>query len=164
MTPTLMPENPFLQGLTPEQYDLLAALFVPVEFPARGIIFQQGEDATNMYLLVRGGVSIRYKPYDGPRITLTRLHTGDVFGWSAIIGNAAYTADAIAASPARALRARGAEIRNLCSQYPTTGAQILEKLALAVAPRWTDSQAQVHRLLEQGMLDSRASPQSDAAA
>jgi CRP-like cAMP-binding protein len=158
-----MTENPFLQGLTPEQYDLLASLFLPVELPARHVIFRQGEAAIYMYLLIDGVVSIRYKPYDGPQIRLTRLHAGDVFGWSSVVGNAAYTSDAIATTTARALRARGLEIRNLCIQYPTAGAQILEKLALAVAPRWIDSQAQVRRLLKQEILESGTRPQVDAS-
>ena len=164
MSPTFMPEIPFLRDLTPEQHQLLAALFVPMELPARGLIFRQGQDASFVYLLVEGGVSIRYKPYDGPKMTLTRLHPGDVFGWSSVVGNAVYAADAVATTPARALRAQGREIRHQCIRNPTTGLQILEKLALAVAPRWADSRKQVQRLLEQQMLDSGTRPQANFAA
>jgi CRP/FNR family transcriptional regulator, cyclic AMP receptor protein len=161
MGPITMIENPFLQGLTAEQFDLLVTHFAPVEIPAHATIFHQGQRATYMYLLIHGEVSIRYKPYDGPRMRLTRLHVGDVFGWSSVVGNATYASDAIATARARALRACGSEIRNLCAQHPTTGAQILEKLAAAVAPRWSDSQAQVQRLLERTMLESAAQPPAD---
>ena len=150
---TCMPEIPFLQDLTPEQHDLLAALFVPVELPGRSVIFRQGQEAAFMYLLVEGGVSLRYKPYDGPRITLTRLHAGDVFGWSSVVGNDVYTADAIVTIPARALRARGMDIRELCVRFPTTGSQILEKLALAVSPRWLNSREQIQHLLKRATPD-----------
>jgi CRP-like cAMP-binding protein len=159
-----MAEHPFLQGLTPAQNDLLAPLFVPVEWIAHELVFRQGEVATFMYLLIEGGVSIRYKPYDGPQLTLTRLHAGDVFGWSAVVGNAAYTADAVVTSRARALRAPGADIRQLCLQQSSTGAQILEKLALAVAPRWRDAQEQVKRLLKEEMLDQRSRPATDVSS
>jgi CRP-like cAMP-binding protein len=159
-----MEENPFLKELTPEQYELLSPLFVPTELPAGQAIFHQGDAATHMYLLVDGSVSILYKPYDGPRITLTALHVGDVFGWSSVVGSADYASDAIATTAARTLRARGAEIRKLCLQYPSTGAQILEKLALAVAPRWLDAQTQVQRLLKREMLDGGAPHQADAPA
>jgi CRP-like cAMP-binding protein len=164
MGAVVMAENPFLQGLTPEQYDLLASLFVPVEFPVNRIIFHQGEAALYMYLLVEGEVSIRYKPEDGPQIRLTRLRAGDVFGWSSVVGNASYTSDAIATTQGRALRAPGLEIRNLCAQYPTAGAQVLEKLAIAVAPRWVDSQTQVRHLLRRGMMDSSSPLDRDAPA
>lgn len=142
-----MLDNPFLHDLTPEHYALLSALFDRVELPARTAICRQGEPADYMYVLLQGNVSLRYKPYDGPRITLTHLHSGDVFGWSSVVGNAAYTSDAISTTSVRALRVRGEALRNLCIQYPTTGTQILDKLAVAVSPRWVNARKQVHSIL-----------------
>ena len=81
-----MEDNPFLRGLTPEQHDLFSALFVPAHLARGQTIFRQGDSAAYMYLLMDGDVSILYKPYDGPRITLTALHVGDVFGWSSVVG------------------------------------------------------------------------------
>jgi CRP-like cAMP-binding protein len=101
-----------------------------------------------MYLLLEGDVRLQYKPYDGPTITLTQLHTGDVLGWSAVIGNEAYTSDAIGTTPVRLLRARGDTLRRLCAEYPSTGRSILEKLARAVSPRWVDAQRQIQSVLE----------------
>jgi CRP-like cAMP-binding protein len=142
-----MLDNPFLRDLTPEQYDLLSALFDRVELPARTAICRQGEPAVYMYFLLEGNVSIRYKPYDGPKITLTHLHAGDVFGWSSVVGNVSYTSDAVNTTAVRVLRVRGEALRNLCIQYPATGQQILEKLAVAVSPRWVHSRRQVQEIL-----------------
>src|SRR5512135_59540 len=97
-------DNPFLHDLTPEQYDLLSALFEGISVPARTLIFKQGAEATYLYVLRRGNVKLRYKPYDGPRITLTNLHRGDVFGWSSVVGNPAYTSDAVSTTMVEALR------------------------------------------------------------
>jgi CRP-like cAMP-binding protein len=141
-------DNPFLRDLTPEQYDLLAALFEAIDVPAQKVIFQQGDVALYMYVLLEGVVRLQYKPYDGPTITLTQLHTGDVCGWSAVIGNEAYTSDAVAATPVRLLRARGDTLRRLCAEYPSAGRSILEKLAKAVSPRWVDAQRQIQSVLE----------------
>ena len=147
-----MVDNPFLQDLSPEQYDLISALFDRVDWPAHAPIFKQGQAATYMYLLLEGKVSIRYTPYDGPVITLTRPHSGDVFGWSAVVGNLTYTSDAISTTAVRALRVRGAALRNLCIQYPTAGTQILEKLAAAVSPRWVNARQQVQGILRREVL------------
>lgn len=162
MGTTIMEENPFLRGLTPEQCRLFSDLFVPTHLARGRSIFHQGDAATYMYVLLEGSVSILYKPYDGPRILLTTLHVGDVFGWSSVVGNAAYTSEAVARTAARGLRAAGAEVRRLCMLHPTAGSQVLRKLALAVAPRWTDSQQQVERLLRQEMLDGSQGPRVDA--
>jgi CRP-like cAMP-binding protein len=140
-------DNPFLHDLTPEQFDLISALFERISLPARTTVCRQGDRAVYMFLLQEGKVTIRYKPYDGPRIVLTHLHTGDVFGWSAVIGNGAYTSDAICTTPVQLLRAPGRDLRNLCAEYPAAGKSILEKLAVAVAPRWIHSRHQVESIL-----------------
>lgn len=140
-------DNPFLHDLTPEQYDLVSTLFESVSIPSRTLVCRQGEKATYLYLLLDGNVTIRYKPYDGPRITLTHLHSGDVFGWSSVVGNEDYTSDAISTTRVQALRLRGDLLRWLCAEYPSAGASILQKLAQAVSPRWVNAQSQIQSLL-----------------
>lgn len=149
---TVMHDNPFLRDLTPEQYDLLSALFDYAEWPARTAICRQGEPAVYFFFLLEGNVSLRYQPYDGPKITLSRLRPGDVFGWSSIVGNATYTSDAVSTTPVHALQARGEALRNLCVQYPAMGQQVLEKLAVAVSPRWVHSRRQVESILQREIL------------
>jgi CRP-like cAMP-binding protein len=127
----IMLANPFLRDLTPPVQ--LGIAFRRVDVPARSKICSQGGVAIYLYCLLEGGISLQYKPYDGPRITLTRLHAGDVFGWSAVIGNPTYTSDAVSTTAVHALRVRGAALREMSAQHPAVGAQILEKLG-AVAP------------------------------
>ncbi len=143
-----MLDNPFLHDLTPEQYDLLASLFEPVDIPAGSSICRQGEPAIYLYVLQDGEASLAYKPYDGPRITLAHVHKGDVFGWSAVVGNEFYTSDVSSLTAVQLLRARGDTLRQLCVEYPTAGRSILEKLAKAVSPRWVDAQRHIQRVLE----------------
>jgi CRP-like cAMP-binding protein len=141
-------DNPFLHDLTPEQFDLLSALFQPIDLPAQNLICKQGERARHMYVLQSGEVQIKYKPYDGPRISLTKLHKGDVFGWSAVIGNDLYTSDAVSTTDVQVLRVRGEALRRLCMEYPAAGRAILEKLAKSVSPRWVHAQEQIQTMLK----------------
>ena len=149
-TPVL--DNPLLSDLTPEQCDLLSPLFDRLDLAPRTTICRQGMPAEHLYFLSEGNVTLRYKPYDGPRITLTRLHPGDVFGWSSVVGNITYTSDAISTTQVALLRVRGEALRNLCMQHPATGTQILEKLAAAVSPRWVHSRHQVQVILREQVL------------
>jgi CRP-like cAMP-binding protein len=144
--------NPFLRDLTPQQYGLVSVLFERVDVPPHTKICSQGGVAIYLYCLLDGGISLQYKPYDGPRITLTRLHAGDVFGWSAVIGNPTYTSDAVSTTAVHALRVSGAALRELSTQHPAVGAQVLEKLAAAVAPRWIHSREQVQAILRREVL------------
>lgn len=147
----IVTNNPFIGDLTAEEYDLLAGLFEPFEVPARTEIVKQGGAADYFYLIMAGHVSVRYKPYDGPIITLTHLHAGDIFGWSAVIGHEIYTSDAVSTTPVQTLRLRGKDLRQLCIEHPIAGGRILEKLAEAVSPRWVYARKQIQVLLQESL-------------
>ncbi len=144
-----MSSNPFIKDLTADEYDLLARLFMPFDATARTTLIKQGEPAAYLFLVLSGSVVLRYKPYDGPRITLTHLHEGGIFGWSAVIGNDIYTSDAISTTPVRTLRLRGGDLKQLCIEHPIEGGRILEKLARAVSPRWVHARKQIQVLLRE---------------
>jgi len=139
---------PFLRDLPREQFDLLSPLFEPFTVQSRTVIFKQGDEANYLYLILEGRVAILYKPHDGPRITLTHLHDGDFFGWSAVVGTGAYTSDAETTTELKSLRIRGSDLRQLYLKNPNVGRSVLEKLADAVSPRWMNAKRQVRTMLQ----------------
>jgi CRP-like cAMP-binding protein len=148
-------ENPFFRGLTREQFDLLLPLFKPFTVPAGCVIFKQGDEATYLYVIQRGAVTIQYKPYDGPIITLSHLQAGEIFGWSSVVGAPTYTSDAISIIEVEALRLQGTDLVQLCADHPTAGYAILDKLAQGVSPRWTYAREQIQSVLENRALANR---------
>ena len=142
-----LPYLPLFQDIDPAQTDLLKPHFEEFTCPADTVIFEQDTPATYLYLLIKGEVAIRYKPYDGPPITLTRLREGDVFGWSAVVGSYQYTSSIISESEVEAIRIRGSLLLKLFSDAPETGKVVMDRLARVVSPRWGDAQAQVQSLL-----------------
>ncbi len=144
----VLAENPFFRGLTREQSDLLIPLFTPFSVPGGSVIFGQGDEATHLYVIQRGSVTIQYKPYDGPMITLSHLEIGEIFGWSSVLGAPSYTSDAISITYVEALRLRGSDLLQLCADHPTAGYAILDKLAQGVSPRWTYARQQIQSILE----------------
>jgi CRP-like cAMP-binding protein len=142
-----LPYIPLFQDLDPAQTALLKPLFEQFTCPADTVIFEQGTPATYLYLLIKGEVAIRYKPYDGPPITLTRLRDGDVFGWSAVVGSPHYTSSIISETQIEAIRIRGSHILKLLRDAPETGEIVMDRLARVVSSRWKNAQAQVQSLL-----------------
>jgi CRP/FNR family transcriptional regulator, cyclic AMP receptor protein len=143
-----IPDNPFFRSLTPDQLDLLIPLFSASRVGPSTAIFKQGDEASHLYIIQRGTVTIQYKPYDGPIITLSHLQAGEIFGWSAVVGGQTYTSDAIAVGDVEALRLRGSDLVKLCAAQPAAGSAILQRLAEAVSPRWTYAREQIHGVLE----------------
>lgn len=142
---------PIFNDLSPDQLQALRPLFIPYDGAPGTILFEQGDPAVFLYLVVEGEVTIRYKPEDGPAITVARIHPGGVVGWSAALGNRAYTSAAVCTDLTYLLRIRGKDLRYLCEVSPDTGILILERLASVIAERLSNTHEQVMALLKQGM-------------
>jgi CRP/FNR family transcriptional regulator, cyclic AMP receptor protein len=141
-----LPCIPLFQDLDSTQTELLKSLFEQYTCPADMVIFEQGTPAIYLYLIVQGEVEIRYKPYDGPVITLTHLREGDVFGWSAVVGSLQYTSSIVSETPIEAIRIRGNDLIKLSADHPETGKVIMDRLARVVSPRWKNAEEQVQSL------------------
>lgn len=139
------------EGLTPLQNTILRNLFIEETECSGTIIFDQGDPAEYLYLVADGEVLIRYKPDDGPLLTVARVKQEGVVGWSAALGSPAYTSSAVCSTDCTLLRISSASLRELCNHYPDLGGLILERLANIIAKRLRNTHPHVMALLEQGL-------------
>ncbi len=139
------------QGLTPEQCVLLQPVFLPCNFCPDSMIFEQGEPAENLYIVVKGEVIVSFKPDDGPPITVARVQPGGVVGWSAALRSRKYTSSALTTADTQLLRVRGDDLRALCDNYPVMGGLLLDRLAERITERIRNTHPQVVALLELGL-------------
>ncbi|MBK9601398.1 MAG: cyclic nucleotide-binding domain-containing protein [Anaerolineales bacterium] len=151
----ILPNIPLFENLDPAQIALLKPLFEQFIRPANTTIFEQGEPASYLYLLIKGEVIIRFKPYDTPPITLTRLRAGDVFGWSAVLGSTHYTSSLVSETEIETIRIRGSHLLALVRDHPETGKIIMDRLANVVSSRWKNARTQVQALLNSTNQDKR---------
>jgi CRP-like cAMP-binding protein len=152
---------PLFQGLTLDQVDLLRPIVVSYDCFDGTVLFEQGEPAVFLYLVLSGEIQIQYKPDDGPPITVSRVHAGGIIGWSAVIGRATYTSAAICEGQTRMLRLRGSDLRELREKCPETGALILERMANSVAERLKNANPQVIALLQKSLSEVKRFQEND---
>jgi CRP/FNR family cyclic AMP-dependent transcriptional regulator len=138
---------PLFKDLDNQTLQLLEPLFEAYSCSAGEVIFEQGDPAHYLYLILEGIVEVRYKPYDGPPITITNLEQDSIIGWSAVIGNAAYTSGAVCKQDCQAIRMSSQDLHGLCAREPEAGRLILNLLAESVSPRWQNAQNQIQLLL-----------------
>jgi CRP-like cAMP-binding protein len=146
-----LPRIPFFRDLEPAQIAALRPLFESFICPAGETVFEQGDAAEFLYLILEGEVAINYKPYDTPPIILTRLRKGDVFGWSAVIGSPKYTSSIITETQLEAIRIHRKHLWNLVDEDPKTGKIIIDRLVRNVSPRWANAYEQIQPLLNSHM-------------
>jgi CRP-like cAMP-binding protein len=141
--------------LDEDMIELLKPLLEAFSCPPGTVIFQQGEQAEFLYMVVAGKVDMSFKPYDGIPITVSHVGKGGLFGWSAVVGSDNYTSTAIAIDDVEALRVQGSDLRKFCREHPEAGKDILERLADGVSSRWKDAHKQVQSILVQGIIEKR---------
>jgi CRP/FNR family cyclic AMP-dependent transcriptional regulator len=154
MLSDILDQLPLFQGFSPEQFQLIRPLFVACDCYTDTQLFEQGTPAEFLFLVVGGEVAIRYKPDDGPALTVARVRPGGVVGWSAALGSRLYTSGAVCTAYTQMLRVRGSDLRTLCEEHPDTGILILERLATVIAERLRNTHEQVMLLLKQGLRAS----------
>jgi len=143
-----LPSIPLFQDLSAKQNSMLMAAFEAFNCSPGTVIFEQGDLAQYLYLILRGKAVITYKPYDGPRLVLTRLKDGDVFGWSAIVGGSSYSSSVVSESTLESIRIRREHLRDIVKNYPDVGQIIIDRLALNVSPRWKNAHKQIQPLMK----------------
>jgi len=152
MDKDIFDRSPFFEGMTPPQRDLLRPLFSACDCNEGELLFEQGESAEYLYLVVSGEVIVRYKPEDGPELIVARVKPGGIVGWSAALGSRQYTSGAICGMDSQLLRVRGADLRRLCNLHPDTGVLVLERLADVIAERLNSTHQEVVNLLKKGLV------------
>ena len=145
------PQVFLFRELSSKHLELLVPLFMPCEFTADSVLFEQGDPAENLFAVVAGEVVVSFKPDDGPCITVARVQPGSIVGWSAALGSRRYTSSAVCTSYTQLLRVRGDDLRRLCVQHPDTGTIILDRLATVIAERLHSTHDLVLSLLQLGL-------------
>ena len=145
----------FFEGLDNAQLTLLRPLFELCDFHPGMVIFAQGASATYLYIVVAGEVLVEFKPYDSPPMVIARVKAGGIFGWSAALGNQAYTSGAVSTTYTQVLRVQGEDLRCLCENHQDVADFILRQLANVIAER-RNVHPQVMAILETGLRNGKS--------
>jgi CRP-like cAMP-binding protein len=143
-----------IEGFSEDQVEILKPIIEDVRFEADQVIFQQGDLADYLYFVIDGGVSIRFKPDDGPVLNVAEVEQGGVFGWSSALGSQSYTSSAVCTECGLFIRLEGDNLKTLCQEHPETGILILNRLAGVIAQRLRGTHKQVVDLLHRGLNGS----------
>jgi CRP/FNR family transcriptional regulator, cyclic AMP receptor protein len=151
MDANLLDRFALIEGFSPEQVAILDPVISDVRYDTNQVIFSQGDLADYLYFVIDGSVSIRFKPEDGPVLSVAAVKQGEVFGWSSALGSKCYTSSAICTEEGLFVRIPGEELKRLCKEHPETGILILNRLAGVIAQRLRGTHEQVVALLHHGL-------------
>jgi len=121
-------KHELLRGVDAEQLDLLASLMERRSFAPRETVVRKGDPADELFLVVRGGLSVVDELADGRPRRLATLSPGVGFGEPSLIEGAVRTASVRADRASACWVLKRATFESLDGAYPTLKIRLLENL------------------------------------
>jgi len=93
------------------------------------IIFDEGDEGIDLYVIQAGRVEISRSGTAGPRV-VAKLGPGDFFGEMSVVLGQARTARSVAVGPTELLEIDGETLEAMCMERPEIGIRMIQRLAL----------------------------------
>jgi CRP/FNR family transcriptional regulator, cyclic AMP receptor protein len=135
-------QHPFTEGLTPEHCATLASLAKRVSYDAGDILFREGDEKHEFFLLLSGRVALEMIA-QGQALRIHTLEGGDELGWSAVIMGGGKRFQARAIEPVEALEFDGYTLLDKCRSDTGFGYKIMHRLLGVVSERLQAARIQV---------------------
>ena len=128
-------KHAFFHGMKPEHLAMLTNGAKATEFKAGGVLFRQGEPASQFYLIESGKIALEaHEPADGTMLVQT-LGAGEVLGWSWLFPPFVWHFQARAIEPTNVIILSGAHLLIAAERYHDFGYELMKRVAQVVIHR-----------------------------
>ena len=127
----------------------VAALGRRVTLNKDALVYDVGDKADDIYIIVRGEIEHALEPGAQALRPVTMLGAGDVFGWAALLDKYPHRlARAVCRQPTKIVRINGDELLRLLESEPEAGNVVMSRFATMITRDYTvpDLIAQLHQL------------------
>lgn len=132
---TLLTQHPFVKDLQSHQVDRLALIVRQVAFAPEQIVFREGDECPDFYLIVTGRMALEMAIPGGSVLRIQTLGDGDEFGWSALIMGRGKHFQARALEGVSTLAFDGGQLLEACRDDPGFGFGLMYRLLRIVSER-----------------------------
>ena len=128
-------EHPFLRGLNHSQLTLLADCALTARFKAGEVIFREGEEAKQFYLIEKGKVVLESGKDFGEPVVIQTIGPGDLLGWSWMMPPYRWHFTARAVEPTKAIYFMGTILRDYCERDHSLGFELHKRMSEVMMKR-----------------------------
>jgi CRP-like cAMP-binding protein len=139
----MLRKHPFVEAFEPAHVDRLAALASPVCFERDQVVFHEGDECSEFYMIVSGLMALEIEE-PGHTLRVQTLSAGDELGWSALLMSSGKHFQARALERVEGLAFDAPELLEACRKDPAFGFAFMYRLLGVVAGRLEATRLQVH--------------------
>jgi CRP-like cAMP-binding protein len=136
-------KHPYVQAFEPAHVDKLAALASAVRFERGHVVFHEGDECHEFYLIVSGSMALEVEE-PGQTLRVQTLHEGDELGWSALLMASGKHFQARALERVDALAFNAPALLAACKEDCAFGFAFMYRLLAVVASRLQSTRLQLH--------------------
>ena len=130
----ILHQHPFSEELDASHIERLRSLARDVHFATDQVIFREGDECSQFYLIGSGRVALEIVA-PGRIFRVQTLGAGDEMGWSSLLMSGGRHFQARALEPVLALSFESGELLAACHEYPSFGFALMYRMLGVVAER-----------------------------
>ncbi|MDP2719265.1 MAG: cyclic nucleotide-binding domain-containing protein [Dehalococcoidia bacterium] len=135
-------ESEIFRGLSESQLQKIAAIAGEKSYPAGSILFKEGSQARNLYIVEEGKVALEMKINMGGNqparlATVDALTKGEALGWSSLIDPHVFTLSALCMDASKLVTIDSPKLLEILKQDTAMGFEIMKSVAKLIASRLT---------------------------
>jgi CRP/FNR family transcriptional regulator, cyclic AMP receptor protein len=130
----VLKQHPFVEEFQPQHLEKLSSLAKEVEFARDQVIFHEGDDTHEFYLVIAGRVALEIEA-PGHTLRVQTLSAGDEFGWSTILMGRGKHFQARALERVRTLSFDGPALLAACRDDKSFGYAFMYRMLGVVSER-----------------------------
>jgi CRP/FNR family cyclic AMP-dependent transcriptional regulator len=135
--------HPFFEGMGERYFELFVDCASSVRFAAGEIIFREGGEANQFYVIREGKVAVEIStPERGP-VTIQSLGEGEVLGWAWMMPPYRWHFDARAVEATQAIALDGKCLRERSESDHDLGFQLMKRAAQVMEERFRAARSQL---------------------
>lgn len=135
-------KHPFVDEFEPQDIEKLTALAREVHFDRDQVIFHEGDECPDFFLIVAGRVALEIEAPDHT-LRVQTLSAGDELGWSAVLAGRRKHFQARALLPVDALAFDAAALLDACREDKAFGYALMQRMLGVVSERLQATRLQV---------------------
>lgn len=133
-----LPKSGFLSEASDALLNLLNDLSTSSQLEAGEVLFEQGDDAQELYALLRGSLEVSVLSMDGRKLALNVMRPGALFGEIALFDAGERTATIAALEPSTLLKVRSRDMLDEIRAKPDLAVDLIRLAGQRM--RWMDRQ------------------------
>ena len=143
----ILARHPFFSGLDSRYLQLAVGCAANVRFNEGDLIFKEGKQADNFYLIRQGQVPLELIWPGRGSLTVQTVGEGEVLGWSWLIPPYHWRFDARAMKPTLAIVLDGKCLRAKCEEDHQLGYELVKRITTILGQRLDATRVQLLDLL-----------------